>query len=118
VTFPLVAVCIYLDVDWLPRLHVCELCLFEIGGHPDVIERDNINQFLPDTYVLSDFNAFLADDSRNGRTNDGEAEIEFHLVKLRPTLHCLRVGGLSLRTREGNLLRRRLRAAQVGFRLQ
>src|ERR1700730_6004646 len=78
--FPRSPIGINLDVYRLPRPHVFKLRLFEVGGHPDVIEGNDIYEFLPDTDVLADFRRLLSHDPGHRRANDGIAEIRFRLV--------------------------------------
>src|SRR5260370_27157682 len=86
-----------------------KLRLLEIGRDPDIIERHDIYKFLPDTHVLTDFNAFLADNCGDRRTNHGIAQVQLCLRKLSLALQDLGIGCLSVRSSQRNLFRRGLR---------
>jgi hypothetical protein len=73
---------------------------------------------LADTHVLTDFSALLSNDSRHRRANDGVAEIQLRLGQLSTALVDLRIRGVRLGPPQGYLLRRGLRAAQIGLGLQ
>src|SRR5260370_21697285 len=73
------AVRIDLYVDPLAWRHVLKLSLLEVGSHPDIIERDDIHQFLSDAYVLADFRGLFPDNSGHRRANHGIAQVQFSL---------------------------------------
>lgn len=85
-------VSIHLDSYRLPRPHMLELRLLEIGDNPDVIERHNVEHLLADTHVLTDLHIFLSNDSRDWRANDCVVQVQVCLRKLRPSLRHLGVG--------------------------
>ena len=103
VRFPGLAVRIDLYVDRLARPHVLKLSLFEVGSHPDIIQRDDIHQFLSDAYVLADFRGLLPDNSGHRRANHGIAQVQFSLIQLGLALFYLGVAGVGLGSSDGNL---------------
>jgi len=102
----------------LSRAHFFQLRLFEIGGHPNVIEGHDLQHFLANAHVLTDFNALLSNNSRHRRANDGVAEIELCLGQLSTALLDQRVRCVCVRTDERHLLRRGLGASKICLGLQ
>src|SRR5712671_4798528 len=47
------AISVNLDLGWLSHFHVTKLCLFKVGGGPDVIQVHNGKQWLPGLHGLS-----------------------------------------------------------------
>ena len=78
-----------MDVRFLSNLHVFELGLFEIGGHPDFIERHHGEELLavlnvhPDHHRLIHFTADRSNDFR-------VSEIELGLFEQRALLLNIR----------------------------
>src|SRR5882762_10203588 len=97
-TFPVAAIGIDLYLDWLTRFHVLKLRFFEVGRHPDIVEGNDVHEFLADAHVLADFRSLPPNYSIHGRADHGIAEIEFSLIQLG-------VGSVGLGTHHGNLLR-------------
>ncbi len=74
-----------------------KLRLFEIGCDPNIVERQNVDNILSDTNVLSYPNSALAHSSCHWRTDYRVAEVEFRLGELELSardfgVRCLRVG--------------------------
>jgi len=76
-----VAVCIHVALALLPHLHLLELCLFEIGGDPEIVEVDDGDQGLPGLHNLPGLNGALADDTREWCAHSGVLEIELRLFE-------------------------------------
>src|SRR5262245_7352116 len=55
------------DLDRLPRAYVSQLCLHEVGYHPDVVRHD-CHQRLADVHVCASFNAL----TRHAPTDRGK----------------------------------------------
>ena len=60
------AIGINFNGDGLADFHLAELGFFEVGGDPDIIERNDLHQFLTRGHVLSDLNGATADASVTG----------------------------------------------------
>ena len=103
------AVRVHAELDPLARFHALKLRLLEVGGHPDVVERNHRHELLARRNVLTDLHGLLADDPAN-RSDDGAvAEIESRLIERRSHLRDLRLRGLGTRLADRDLLRRRHR---------
>ena len=46
-----------------PGFMLAQLRLLEVGGDPEVVERDDLHHLLTDLHVLTDFHRAVADDS-------------------------------------------------------
>lgn len=95
-TFPGTAISINLYFDSMARPHVFKLCLFEVGRHPDIVEGNDVHEFLSDAHVLADFRSLPPNNSIHGRADHGIAEIEFSLIQLRFALKDLCIGCIGL----------------------
>ena len=58
-------------------MYVRELRLFEIGGHPDVVERNHRHQTLTRLHHLARFYVLLRDYSVHGRHYSAIAQVQF-----------------------------------------
>jgi hypothetical protein len=111
VCFPATAVRIDLYLDWLTGFHVLKLRFFEVGRHPDIVEGNDVHEFLSDAHVLADFGSFPPNNSVHGRADHGIAETEFSLIQLGLALIYLCLGSVGFGTDHGNLLRSSLGTA-------
>ena len=68
-----------------------ELGLFEVGGDPEIGERDDGQEILPDAEVGADLDVLLVDDAGGGGGDVGVGEVELGLIDL--GLGLLDVGG-------------------------
>ena len=73
---------IYVDVRFLPNLHVPELILFEIGGDPDFIEGHDGEELLAGLNIQAHDHG-LIHFSADGSNDLGIAEIELGLLQER-----------------------------------
>src|SRR5580704_11801435 len=94
---PLAAICVHVDFDGLAGAQAGQLGLLKIGGHPDIIERQDVHQLLSDIHVLAHLNSGLADSSGHRRTDHRIAEVPFCLGNLELSPRHLRVGYLHVR---------------------
>src|SRR5258708_38745992 len=76
------AVGIHFQCDGLPDLHMAELSLFEIGGDPDIVERDDLHQLLSRSDILADFDRTVADHTSNRGHDFGVAQIQLSLIEI------------------------------------
>ena len=71
-----------LDGDFLTGTHSCELSLLEVGGDPEVRQRDDGEEILPDAEVGAYLHVLFVDDSGGGGGDVGVAEVECGLINL------------------------------------
>src|SRR5579864_3579206 len=57
------AVRVNLNGDQLTYSHIAKLRLFEVGGYPNVIQRDQLHELLSRRDVLADFDGAVADNA-------------------------------------------------------
>src|SRR5580704_18288820 len=58
---PLAAICVHVDLDALAGAQAGQLGLLKIGGHPDIIERQDVHKLLSDIHGLAHLNCSLTD---------------------------------------------------------
>ena len=91
VTLPRVFAAVGVDAEvtcW-PGFMQAQLRLLEVGGDPDVVERNDRHQLLAGRDVRAHFDRLFADDPVDRRDDGAVAEIEFGLVDQRPSLRHL-----------------------------
>jgi hypothetical protein len=98
VTVEIGAVSIHAALRFLSRLHLLQLCLFEVRGDPQIVEIDDGDQRLPSLHDLSGLNGALADNTRERCPHRGVLQIELRLFqrRLRFLSGRLRRSGLGL----------------------
>ena len=104
----------YFDFDWLARAQTGKLSLLEVGRYPDIVERHNVDQILPDADALPDFEPPPANGSGNRRTERRVTEVELSLFQLGLALQHLRIRRLGRHLRKRRLRRSGLRCSQIG----
>ena len=62
--------------------HVAKLVFLEVGGHPDVVQVDDLHQFLADLDILADFDRAIADDAADRSHQPRVLQIQVGLVQL------------------------------------
>src|SRR5207302_2971686 len=106
------------DGDRLADFHLTKLGLFEVGRDPDVVERDDLHQFLAGGDVLSDFDGAIADDAGNRRCDFRVLQIQLSLIEVGFLAQGIGQGGGGLGSRDLQLLRAGLGVAPVSFSLR
>src|ERR1700679_285350 len=92
------------NLHFLARLHLLQLSLLEVGGNPEVLQRNDRHQRLADAQVLSRRDALATDNARN-RSNDlGVAKIQLRLVDLSLRLLNASRSRIGVRALHGDLL--------------
>src|SRR4029077_659227 len=75
------AVGVHAELDQLSRLHAAELRLFEVGCHPDVIDRHHSQQLPAGRDVLPDLHGLFADNPANGSDDGAITQVELRLIE-------------------------------------
>ena len=68
----------------LAGLHLLQLCFFEIGGDPDVVDGNDGQQLLARLHALAGFHGLAPDDPAYRRDDLCIAKVELRRSKLRP----------------------------------
>ena len=85
-----------LRCDVLAGTHLGELGLLEVGGDPEVGERDDGEEVLADAEVRADLHVLFVDDAGGGGGDVGVAEVEQRLIDLGLGLLDVSHGGVGL----------------------
>ncbi len=85
-------------------MHALELGFLEVGGDPEVVERDDGEEVLADGEVGAEYDVLFVDDAGGGREDAGVGEIEQCLVDLGLGLLDGGEGGGGLGALRGDLL--------------
>ncbi len=94
-----------MDLDRLADLHVGQLCLFEIGRHPNV-GIDQGEQRLAGLQIVAQFDGAMGDAAGDRRDDFGVREIQFGPLRFRLALCWTSASAVDL-----------LRPGQAGLRL-
>ncbi len=109
------AVGVDVDGDALADLHFAQLRFFEVGGDPNVVEIDDLHQFLAGSDVLPDFDGAIADDAVHRGNDLGVLQVQCGLIEIRFLALRLRQGRCGPGARDLHLLGRGVGVAPVGL---
>ena len=117
VSVVLLPVSVHRDGRPLSWPHVAQLAFLEVGGHPDVVQVNDLHQFLADLHILANFNCPVTHDSADRSNHVGVLQVQRGLFQFSFLLLGLGQGGLGAGANRGHLLRRGPCGAQIGFGL-
>ena len=70
------------DRDPLADFHIAKLGFLEVGGDPDIVERNDLHQFLAGGDVLADFDGAVADYACDRSNDFGVLQIQLRLIEV------------------------------------
>ena len=84
-------------VTFLTGMHLRELRFLEVSCHPEVGERNDGQEILPDAEVRANLDVLFVDDAGGGGGDVGVAEVELSLIDFGLCLFDVRHGSVGLR---------------------